>query len=258
MEDANTPAAVAARPLRSLIPPAWDTAVRELGMGERAEAGRSLAHAFAADPLSVYLLAGDDTADWAPERLWALHVRIMACTFAAYRLRGVATAMGPDYDAIALWTPPGKFMDDWWATLRSGTWRLRYQLPAEARTRFFDELLPALHEAREQTMGSRNDDCWYLGYIGTKPGARGKGYASKLIRAMTDKADAENRPMYLESSSLDNNGLYAKFGFEIKGEIRLTRGPAPVVLYCMVREPQPSRLRASVTQSSNEDGAKAW
>ena len=102
MEDAGTPAAAAA-PSPSLIPPVWDTAVRELGMGERAEAGRSLALAFAADPLSVYLLAGDDTAGWAPERRWALHVRIMRYTFAAYRLRGVVTAVGPDYDAIAMW-----------------------------------------------------------------------------------------------------------------------------------------------------------
>ena len=91
-------------------------------------------------------------------------------------------------------TPPGKFMDDWWATLRSGTWRLRYQLPAEARRRFFDELVPALHGAREATMGSRNDDCWYLGYIGTKPGARGRGYASKLIRHMTDKVSPAPPP----------------------------------------------------------------
>jgi hypothetical protein len=63
--------------------------------------------------------------------------------------------------------------------------------------------------------------------------------------------------MYLESSSLDNNRLYAKFGFELRGELRLARGAAPVFLYLMVREPRPSRLQASVTQSSNEDGAKA-
>lgn len=79
-------------------------------------------------------------------------------------------------------------MDGWWPTLRSGIWRLLYQLPAEARRRFFHELAPALHKTREETMGARNNDTYYLGYIGTKPSARGKGYASILIRAMTDKA----------------------------------------------------------------------
>ncbi|KAJ6444563.1 acetyltransferase [Purpureocillium lavendulum] len=247
---------VEAARVTSLIPPRWHDTVRQLAMKERDEAGLSLAHAFAADPLSVYLLAGDGAKGWPPERVWKLHVSIMRYTFAAYRLRGVATAIGPDYDAIALWTPPGKFNDDWWATLWSGTWRLWYQLPPEAKNRFFAELVPALHDAREQVMGKRNDDCWYLGYIGTKPNSRGRGYASKLISSMADRADAENRPIYLESSSLANNKLYAKFGFEIKSEIVLTRGPKPVYLYCMVREPQPSLLQQSVTESSTE-GIKA-
>lgn len=128
--------------------------------------------------------------------------------------------------------------------------------PPEARRRFFDELMPALHDMREQTMGARNNDCYYLGYIGTKPCARGKGYASRLIRAMTDRADAEQRPVYLESTSEANNAFYARFGFETKTRIELRRGPVPVVLFCMVREPRAGRLQASATESST-DGAKA-
>ncbi|RCI09424.1 hypothetical protein L249_3751 [Ophiocordyceps polyrhachis-furcata BCC 54312] len=262
METANRqPASEQQQHEQSLIPPTWLTSVREVSMSERREASFSLAYAFATDPLSVYLLDGDD--DKTEEQKWSLHLRIMSCTFAAYHIRGIVTTIGPDYDAIALWTPPGKFMDDWWATFRSGTWRLAYQLPAEARKRFFDELVPALHDTREKTMGARNDDTYYLGYIATKPSARGRGYASKLIRAMTQKAtdgrklpwfqaDVENRPMYLESTSSDNNGFYAKFGFETKSLIELKRGPVPVRLFCMVREPQPSPMRALETESSNE------
>lgn len=234
---------------QSLIPLTWHTTIRELSMSERDAAGLALAYSFAADPLSVYLLSGDNLK---PEQAWKLHVRIMMYTFAAYRLRGIVTAMGPDYDAVAMWTPPGKFMDDCWATLRSGTWRLGYQLPAEARRRFFDELVPALHKTRERVMGSRNNDCYYLCYIGTKPSARGKGYASKLIRSMTDKADAENRPMYLESSAQGNIGFYTKFGFRIKTQIELTRAADPVLLYCMVRESQGGQLQESTTESSND------
>ncbi|UNI21652.1 hypothetical protein JDV02_007624 [Purpureocillium takamizusanense] len=259
VDPVETPAprlVVEAARVPSLIPPIWHDTVRQLGMKERKEAGLSLAHAFATDPLSVYLLADELDKGWPPERLWKLHVRIMRYTFAAYRLRGVATAVGPDYEAIALWTPPGKFNDDWWATLWSGTWRLWYQLPSEARRRFFTELVPALHDARKQVMGDLNNDCWYLGYIGTKPNARGRGYASKLIGAMAEQADAENRPIYLESSSLANIKLYEKFGFEVKNEIALKRGPTPVYLYCMVRTPQPSVLQQSVTESSTE-GLKA-
>ncbi len=38
-----------------------------------------------------------------------------------------------------------------------------------------------------------------------------------------------------------NNAYYKKFGFEIKRDIFLKRGPAPVCLSIMVREPRPSR-----------------
>ncbi|PHH79428.1 hypothetical protein CDD82_2392 [Ophiocordyceps australis] len=234
---------------QSLIPSAWHTTIRHVSLKERDAAGLALAYSFAADPLSVYLLSGDKLE---PEQAWKLHVRIMAYTFAAYRLEGIVTALGPDYDAIAMWTPPGKFMDGCWTTLRSGTWRLAYQLPSEARRRFFDELVPALHNTRERVMGSRNNDCYYLGYIGTKPSARGKGYASKLIQSMTDKADAENRPIYLESSAQSNIGYYTKFGFRIKDQIELKRAATPVLLYCMVREPQGGQLQASSTESSND------
>jgi hypothetical protein len=59
----------------------------------------------------------------------------------------------------------------------------------------------------------------------------------KLTR-LDPQADAENRPMYLESSSVANVALYMKFGFEVKREIFLKRGEVPVQLSIMVREPQ--------------------
>lgn len=83
--------------------------------------------------------------------------------------------------------PPGKNMDDWWTVLRSGMWRLYYQLSAEGRKRYYDEMLPVLHHTKEEVMGERDDDCYYLVYIGTKPNARGRGYASKLLMDMMDK-----------------------------------------------------------------------
>jgi GNAT superfamily N-acetyltransferase len=83
--------------------------------------------------------------------------------------------------------PPGKNADDWWTMLRSGMWRLYYQLSAEGRNRYYNELIPVLHHTKEEVMGERDNDCYYLVYIGTKPNARGKGYASKLILDMMAK-----------------------------------------------------------------------
>lgn len=64
-------------------------------------------------------------------------------------------------------------------------WRLYYQLSAEGRHRFFTEFMPLLHDTKTDIMGSRDDDSYYLVYLGSKPSARGKGYARKLIEHMT-------------------------------------------------------------------------
>jgi hypothetical protein len=56
-----------------------------------------------------------------------------------------------------------------------------------------------------------------------------------------EQADAENQPVYLESTTEANNRYYRKFGFDVKRDISLTRGLAPVHLSIMVRDPQPLR-----------------
>lgn len=199
----------------------------------------------------------------------------------------------------------GKDADDWWTLFRSGMWRLYLQLSAEGRERYFNELMPLLHDTKAEVLGDRDGDAYYLVYLGTKPHARGRGYARKLLQTMIDRvrvmipsslfsnpppggpnqtcphsvecfslsshllcshetradqsttfappplqADAENRPVYLESSSVTNNAYYAKFGFVVKKDIFLKRGPAPVQLSIMVREPQPAARFANGTTTA--------
>jgi ribosomal protein S18 acetylase RimI-like enzyme len=151
-------------------------------------------------------------------------------------------------------------------------WRLYFQLSAEGKKRLFNEILPLLHDTKAAVLGDRDDEAWYLVYLGTKPNSQGRGYAARLLQDMmarvssprltpapislllshcrgsrpaderdaaaVEQADAENRPMYLESSSQANNAYYEKFGFEVKRDIFLERGPAPVRLSVMVREPR--------------------
>ncbi|KAL7916030.1 hypothetical protein GGI35DRAFT_16168 [Trichoderma velutinum] len=220
---------------RSLIPQAWEKSVRKIGLAECEQAGVSLAHAFAADALSMYLLDGDGADRYSDETKWKLHVRIMTYLVSAHCYSGVVTTIGPDYDAVALWMPPGMHMDDWWTIFRSGMWRLYYQLGSEGRKRYYEDVLPLLHDTMDEVMGDR--EYYYLAYIGTKPSARGKGYAKKLIMDMAAKADAENCAMYLESSSRENISYYERFGFQYRKEISFKRGPVPVPLFIMVREP---------------------
>ncbi|KAG9620596.1 hypothetical protein KCU64_g21697, partial [Aureobasidium melanogenum] len=137
--------------------------------------------------------------------------------------------------------PPGQNMDDYLTILRSGMWRLWYKLSAEGKTRFFDEFFPLLHDTKHEIMGIRDDESYYLVYIGTKPAARGKGYARKCIEYVTKSADAEGRACYLESSNAANPAIYRKYGFETVRSIHLKRAEKVVDLEIMVREPQPDK-----------------
>lgn len=78
-------------------------------------------------------------------------------------------------------------MDDFFTVLRSGMWRLWFRFSAEGKKRFFDEFLPLLHYSKQAVLKDRDDDSYYLVYIGTKPGSRGKGYCRKLIEHVTQR-----------------------------------------------------------------------
>ena len=85
---------------------------------------------------------------------------------------------------------PGTNMDDWWTLLRSGMWRLYFQLSAESQARLFKEMLPLLHDTKAEVMGDRDNDSYYLVYIGTKATSRGRGYATKLMLDMIEKVES--------------------------------------------------------------------
>ncbi|KAK4161279.1 puromycin N-acetyltransferase [Cladorrhinum sp. PSN259] len=235
---------------RSLIPTQWQGTVRHLAMANCKDAGMTLAHAFAADDYAQYLV---DTSDGPrdEETKWKLHVDILAYTVASHVLSGLVTTVGPDFDSVALWIPPHHDLDDWYTLLRSGLWRLHFRLPSEGKKRLFDEILPLLHDTKAEVLGKeREHEAWYLVYLGTKPNSQGRGYGSKLLTGMMARADEENRPIYLESSSLTNNVYYEKFGFEVKRDIYLRRGEGePVRLSIMVREP--------VTQEKEVESGRA-
>jgi GNAT superfamily N-acetyltransferase len=81
--------------------------------------------------------------------------------------------------------------DSTWTFFRSGMWRLFCQLSREGRRRYYGELIPVLHDAKAAVMGARDADCYYLVYIGTKEGSRGRGFAGKLLRDMIAKVSRQ-------------------------------------------------------------------
>ncbi|KAF2772737.1 hypothetical protein EJ03DRAFT_324292 [Teratosphaeria nubilosa] len=211
--------------------------VRVLGLHEWKNAAASLAESFWEDHSSRYFIDTPDRADWTEEQKWSLHVKIMEYITYAHLLKGLVVCAGPSYDCIGLWMPPRNNMDDMLTIFRSGMWRLNWQLSKEGRKRFFHEFLPLLGDTKAQVLAERDLDSYYLVYLGTRPSARGRGYAKTVVNYVTRKADAEARACYLESSSAVNRMIYGKMGFELKKVIYLQRAEENVELDIMVREP---------------------
>ena len=207
-------------------------------------AAACLAAAFSVDDVSAYFTDCPDTTSWTPEARWALHVHIMEYMVYAHMINGFVIGIpsssekGNGYDAVALWCPPGTNIDSTLTEFRSGMWRLRYQLSKEGRVRFFDEFMPLLHKTKGEILGARDDQSWYLVYLGTRDDARGKGYGKQLMEWGTRQADYMGMPTYLESSNDINPIIYGKWGFQTSRKIVCARAKKEVALDIMVREPR--------------------
>jgi ribosomal protein S18 acetylase RimI-like enzyme len=59
----------------------------------------------------------------------------------------------------------------------------------------------------------------YLWFIGVDPECHGNGIGSELLKALIERFDQADRPIYLETSVETNLPWYKKAGFEIYGEL---------------------------------------
>ena len=76
----------------------------------------------------------------------------------------------------------------------------------------------------------------YLFMVGVAHDAQGKGYGGLLIREGLQRADAEVTPVYLETSTEKNIGIYSGMGFKVVHETIPAEG-APTV-WTMLRQPR--------------------
>jgi GNAT superfamily N-acetyltransferase len=189
-------------------------AVRPATAGDVDRLSRTLAAAFADDPVFHHLLPpGVRSRD---ERLR----RVFAVDGARSLARGGLWTTA-DGDAAAVWFPPGHWRPTPWEDLRETPAWLR---TAGRRVRVFQELRAALFAHHRELPPH-----WYLYYLGARPTRQGAGLGSALLRAVLDRCDADGVPAYLESSCERNRPLYRRHGFVERGTLELPAGCPPMI-----------------------------
>lgn len=134
----------------------------------------------------------------------------------ALRYGGVY-APSENLEGIAIILPHTEAHVTFWRLLRSGALRPLMKLGKETDSRLGEILAPVISDQREILKRG----CLYLQTIGVSPEFQGQGFGERMLRAITEYADDQGIPIYLETTE-GNVRLYRKFGFQVMKEVRLS------------------------------------
>lgn len=110
----------------------------------------------------------------------------------------------------AVWLPPSAWQVTPERAAMAGLDQLPKALGDEAAERFFSALAMIEPYHHRDVPASH----WYLMVVGVSPEAKGQGLGRALIQPITDRADAEGLPCYLETAQSDNVAFYEHLGFQ--------------------------------------------
>jgi ribosomal protein S18 acetylase RimI-like enzyme len=191
------------------------------GPADLDEVARTLCDAFAVDPHLGWFMRDDAKRDAARLAFFRLLIKEGA---AVARIDRPASG-----GAAAVWMPFE------WLGPQPATTELRLLptlLNATGLARFGRLLAIRLDMDRHHPMDRRHAYLWFLGVA---PAAQGRGIGSALLRAATQRLDAEGLPAYLETGATRNVALYQRHGFTVLSEHK-ARADAPP-MWSMWREP---------------------
>ncbi|WP_333733206.1 GNAT family N-acetyltransferase [Streptomyces sp. IBSBF 3010] len=178
-----------------------------------------------ATPSDVPALAGVLASAYAEDPVWSWLMprdrdRRLRLLFAAHLAQQVP--------AGRVWTDGERTVAAVWA--EPGAWKL----PASYLLRNAGTLLRASRAQLPRTAGRllalehrhpARPAHWYVEYIGTHADARGTGRGSVVLGGLLERADADGRPVFLESSNSRNLTFYRRHGFEVREEMTFRSGP---------------------------------
>lgn len=119
---------------------------------------------------------------------------------------------------VTVWLPPGAH--------RQGFGRQLRQLPRflSVALRFPGAVGDAIRVADAERQSHVDVPHWWLVVVGVVPDARGRGAGGALVEAFVERMERDHQPGYLRTTNPDNLGFYARFGFEVMDELRVSAG----------------------------------
>lgn len=180
----------------------------------------ALARAFLDDPVATWAWRADGERLAALERFQATRIK---------QLIGYEEVWcSEDMSCAALWAPPGH-----WHSTIAETLEL---VPCFLRPRLIGRMpLVALGWEKLERGHPREPPHYYLAVLGTDPPAQGRGIGSAVLGGVLEQCDRDGIGAFLESSKESNIAFYARHGFRVTEELRLTRGPK---MWRMWRDPR--------------------
>ena len=152
-------------------------------------------------------------------------------TYAAGGL--VETTTG--FEAVAMWLPPGKSIG-LWPVVKSGFASARFVVtPPFPNLRRLTATMRQFDDIHHEQMP---DPHWYLLALGVDPESQRSGYGTALVSKGIERANRDNRPIYVETETEANASFYERLGFETLDEITIEAIGMPFSL--MIRRPDPA------------------
>ncbi len=185
---------------------ATQPSVTTAAMEDAPAVARTLARAFADDPVSVWFFPRKTDR---LQRLQRAYERLFLRRIALPRDATFAVA---GHAGVAMWLPPGQ--------AHLGALEQLRLLPAMV-AEFGRDLPRAMRGMSAMDAVHPHEPHWYLWLLGVDPQRQGEGLGSRLLAEVLERCDRDRVPAYLQATTPRSRELYLRHGFEDRGELRL-------------------------------------
>ena len=195
--------------IKSIAIPSWPRQIGCMDTREIVEQGsgalpaivNTLALAFQDDPAFAWILPD---ADVRRARLPAIFKFLAREDFIAG-----SVLHSPGMEVATLWRAPGRHKETPMGAVRTPLTYLAVLRSAVGRGDAVGKSMAAHHPTGRHH---------YLRFAGVLPQMQGKGWGGVAIRAGIERAEADGLPIYLETATHSNVGLYQRFGFDVTAQ----------------------------------------